>query len=211
MKNLKLLVLPILSFSIIVCLSVSGKYRSEARNPDRLGLEITTDSNEKVLYVPVGVTTDRNIVAYVPVRNGQYVSAVRVEPVMADGKVRFDISAISGDYEANSSCAEVKKLPARLVGTHFIGKGETLTLKDDLAVTPWRVKVKAVSLRAPMVISGQKAQPQRANAFQEPFNETEPGPCGCAQSGVKNPLWCCPARGQCMECGNCGTVCCPNG
>ena len=211
MRNLKLVGLTFFCFSIIVCLGASGKYRSEARNPDRLGLEITTDSNEKILYVPVGLTTERNIVAYVPVRNGQYVSAVRVEPVMADGKVRFDVSAISGDYESNSSCADVKKLPARLVGTHFIGNGESLTLKDDLAVTPWRVKVKAVTLRPSMVIGGQNPLPQKVNAFQEPVYEAEPGPCGCARCGVKNPLWCCPARGQCMECSNCGTVCCPNG
>jgi len=151
-------------------------------------------------------------VAYVPVRNGEYVSAVRVEPVMAGGRVRFNVSAVSGDYKSNSSCADVKKLPARLIGTHFIGNGETLTLKDNLAVTSWSVKVKAVTLRPPVVISRQNAPlTTKMNAFQESVNETEPGPCGCARCGDKNPLWCCPARGECMGCSKCGTVCCPNG
>jgi hypothetical protein len=65
---------------------------------DRLGLEITTDSCHEVLYVPVGRTKGKGLIATVPVGGGGAVSAVRISPVMEDGRVRFDVHFVYGKY-----------------------------------------------------------------------------------------------------------------
>lgn len=208
----KILKLTALACYLLVFGTVSRNHVSSPTViPERLGIEITTDSNDKPLYIPVSLTTEKSIVAYVPVRNGDYVTAVRIEPVMQEGRVKFNASAVSGDYEANKSCVDVNRLPARLIGSHLAKETETVNIQDDLTITPWRVKVKVLKLRPPMIIGQSSVPKSKGNAFQEPVPLEPVGPCGCATCGTENPLWCCPNRGQCMGCSNCGTVCCPKG
>lgn len=209
---MKIFNLTALAFGLLLFGAMLQNHGSDSEVvPERLGIEITTNTNDKPLYIPVSLANEKNIVAYVPVSNGDSVTAVRIEPVMQEGRVKFNASAISGDYEANKSCADINRLPARLIGTHWAKETETVNVQDGLSVTPWRVKVKVVKLRPPVII-GQSAVPKlKANAFQDPVPLEPIGPCGCATCGTENPLWCCPNRGQCMGCSNCGTVCCPKG
>ena len=210
--------------ALLVCLTVFEKHHgatvSANASPEttkvfpRLGVEITTDSSDKTLYVPVGLVPGKSPIAYVPVKDGGYISAVRVTPVMEDGVVKLDVSAVSGDYRAGK-CDELKTLPARLLGKHSLNKGESVVVQDDLVGAPWKVTVKAVDLRPPVVIGRQKTVTNpKASSFQDPgvIMEESAAPCGCASCGSReHPLLCCPNLGQCLGCSTCGTVCCPAG
>jgi hypothetical protein len=78
-----------------------------------------------------------------------------------------------------------------------------------LSNASWRLSVKVVDLRPPLMIGGQKSPGSpKVNSFQDFELEA---PCGCATCGTQNPLLCCPNRGQCLGCSTCGQVCCPNG
>jgi hypothetical protein len=212
MKELKILSLTLFACCTLLFMVWPRNDASAMKPAERLGIEITSDTSDKPLYIPVALTTEKSMVAYVPVRDGNDITAVRIEPVMQQGKVKFSAFAISGDYETNKSCADVHKLPARLIETHLASEGDLVSVQDSLSATPWRVKIKVGKLRPPMVIGSQsRAAHSKMYAFQDPVFEVEPGPCGCATCGTKNPLWCCPARGQCIGCSNCGTICCPNG
>jgi hypothetical protein len=215
MKNLKTLSLTILAVTFVLSFTVLGKPRTAAsKKPFQLGIEITTEPNGQILYLPAGLTADKSPIAYVPVQNGGYISAVRVIPVMENGKVKVEVSVVSGDYRAGK-CEELKNLPRRLVETRSANKDEAFTVIDEISGGPWWVSIKAVELRPAMLVSRQKLPTNSGiRSFQDPEippDESGAAPCGCASCGRENPLLCCPNRGQCLGCSSCGTVCCPAG
>ncbi|HKO98059.1 MAG TPA: hypothetical protein VJU86_13765 [Pyrinomonadaceae bacterium] len=172
-----------------------------------LGVEITTNSCHGTLYVPVAMTKEKGLVVTVPVKDGGLVSAVRIEPVMEMGKVKFDVFLVSGNYSERISTEALKRLTAVHVSTRVAAKEETLVVRDEVSNAPWSVKIKAVDLRPAPSIS-KNTRFVKAFAAQDPFNNGEGGlePCGCAYC---NDLMLCPARGKCLN-STCGTVCCPN-
>lgn len=202
---------------ILVCVGVTLAFsqpstqrsRISYQSNQRLGLEITTNSCDDILYVPVGATKERGLVVTVPVKEGGLVSAVRIEPVMEMGKVKFDVFMVSGNYSERISTEELKRLVGIHVSTRVAATEETLVVRDDLTNAPWSIKIKAVEFR-PTPSIAKNVRFVKTFAGQDPFFNSESGgpePCGCAYC---NSLYVCPARGKCITT-SCGSVCCPNG
>lgn len=173
--------------------------------PNRqLGIEITTNSCSQTLYLPVGMTREKGLVATVPVQGGGAVSAVRIAPVMEKGKVKFDVLLVSGNYSETISGNELRRLLAVQVSTRVAAKGETLIVRDEASDAPWSVTIKAVDLRQDSANSLKNPQFLKASTRQDLELE---GNCGCAYC---HDLRVCPNRGQCINT-TCGSICCPYG
>ena len=183
---------------------------SAYQSNEQLGIEITTNGCQEILYLPVGRTKEKGLIATIPVEGGGAVSAVRISPVMENGKVRFDVFLVSGTYSETISSDDLKRLPAVQVSTRVAAKGETLVVRDDISGNaPWSVNIKAVDLRKKPVTIGKNAQFLKISTTQEPVLEADgtDTSCGCAYC---HDLRVCPRRGECLNT-TCGSVCCPNG
>jgi hypothetical protein len=201
---------------MLVCVGMSLAF-SQPSTPEslisshpnqRLGIEITTNGCDDILYIPVGTTKEKGLVATVPVKEGGLISAVRIEPVMEMGKVKFDVFMVSGNYSERISTEELKRLVGIHVSTRVAAKEETLVVRDEITNGSWSIKIKAVEFR-PTPSIAKNVRFVKTFAPQDPFYQAESGlePCGCAYC---NSLYVCPARGKCITT-TCGSVCCPNG
>lgn len=191
----------ILAAVALLLLTTLADYRLQgAQDNTQLGIEITTNLNSEPLYLPANILSQkRRIFATVPVKSSSGITAVRIFPVMENGKVKLDMRLISGDYWKAESCADLELLPSKQLDARFAENGEIVAIKGEATDSDPLVNVTAVDLRH------IKLPP----AYAQVGGET--GPCGCAFCGRQNPLACCPNKGQCIDCGKCGTVCCANG
>lgn len=202
MKNLKLTGFVAAVFMLLTTVGVDNGSHPQAQATAQLGIEITTNINDEPLYIPANLSHKKGrLFATVPVKSGGDVAAVRIVPVMEKGKVKLDLYLISGEYWKAQSCADLQLLPNRQTESISIAYGETVPVKGEAADTQPLANIKVVDLRP-----AQESKTDAAGLI-----EPGAGPCGCARCGRQSPLWCCPNRGQCLGCGNCGEVCCPHG
>lgn len=179
--------------------------RSSYQSNEQLGVEITTNSCKQTLYLPVGLTRETGLIATVPVESGGAVSAVRISPVMENGKVKFDVFLVAGNYAITISSDDLQRLFALHVSTRIAAKGETLVVRDEINDAPWSVSVKAVDLRQDSQNARNNPQFLKVSTKQDPVPGV--GGCGCAYC---HDLMVWPKRGQCINT-TCGSICCPNG
>ena len=169
---------------------------------EQLGIEITTNTCPETLYFPVGLTRAKGLVATVPVRDGGNVTAVRIIPVMEEGKIRFDAFLLSGPYSETMPRRGLNQLRIIKALSRLAAFGETRIIRDETNESPWSVTIRAVTLREPLAASGEKPQFVRTVVAQD-----DDKGCGCAYC---HDLRVCPNRGSCIET-TCGSICCPYG
>jgi hypothetical protein len=203
-RTLMILLLVLIAMSLGFSRAPMHNSLLSSQSNQQLGAEITTNTcNENTFYVPVGMTKERGLVVTVPVKDGGLVSAVRIEPVMDAGKVKFDAFLVSGNYSERISTEDLDRLAAVHLATRVAAKGETLIVRDEVTNAPWSVQIKAVELRPTPSV----AKDGRFIKAFAPVNNAQFGePCGCAYC---NSLLICPARGKGLNT-TCGTVCCPH-
>ncbi len=197
------LTLVFLVFISLVLSTIGSPTISSSQKPanEQLGIEITTNTCSEVLYFPVGLTRGKGLIATVPVRDGGEVTAVRIIPVMEEGKIRFDAILLSGPYSELPPRRGVNKLQILKVLSRIAAAGETRIISDDTNSDSWAVTIRAVPLREPLAASTGKPHAVRTSA------QDETAGCGCAYC---HDLRVCPSRGNCIET-TCGSICCPNG
>lgn len=76
--------------------NVFGEHTVQASIANRLGVEITTNQKKCKLFLPANLSDDSGLQATIPIENGLDVAAVRVKPVMSNGKVVYNVVFLSG-------------------------------------------------------------------------------------------------------------------
>ncbi|HEY6803345.1 MAG TPA: hypothetical protein VI306_07185 [Pyrinomonadaceae bacterium] len=190
----------------LVCLALisillSSTLASKKHSIEQLGIEITTNSCSEVLYLPVGLTRQKGLVATVPIRDGGNVSAVRIVPVMEAGKIRFDAILLTGNFSETPPRHGLNQLHPLKIVSRLAAAGETRIVNDDTNNSSWSVTIRAVPLREPVAAFKEKMGFVRASAQDDDKS------CGCAYC---HDLRVCPNRGSCIDT-TCGSICCPNG
>jgi hypothetical protein len=173
----------------------------QKQSHEQLGIEITSNTCSEVLYLPVGLTRGKGLIATIPVRDGGDVTAVRIMPVMQEGKIRINAMLLSGPF-SETPPRRMNKLQIVQVNSLSAEAGETRVIRDDTNNSPWSVTIRAVPLREPFADSTEQPQFLKIRAQ----DDSKAG-CGCAYC---HELRVCPSRGNCIDT-TCGSICCPNG
>ena len=122
----------------------------------------------------------------------QSISAVKLVPMMIDGKVKVTVFLLEGDTTNLKSCKELDQLKSKKIVTFVVG------LNKEVAITKLRnygVNFDKGNLEFRVV--PKKVFPDFGGIGGEG--------CGCATCGG---LLCCPNPNSCIGCGSCGLACC---
>jgi hypothetical protein len=182
---------------LIISVSANKSLKSENKPVKSagpaLGIEIAL---EKRFYIPAGTATKKMAaVIKVPLSanlKSQSISAVKLVPLMDDGKVKVTVFLLKGDPTNIISCKELDQLKATKIDTFVVG------LNKEVAITKLRkygVNFEKGDLKFRVVL--KKVFPDLGGLGEEG--------CGCATCGG---LLCCPNPGKCINCGSCGLACC---
>ena len=186
-KNLNTLGLTILILTFICGLAytltqtqVLAQEKNQKKD-DRLGLKITTNFSDCDLYIPANLVEGKGLQVTIPIEDEKDGTAIRIIPVMQNGKISFSVSSIKKKQTDAGSIESERKINTRLAS-----KGESLIIRDEENTSDWEIKVEAISVA------------------ENPELFLLEGGCECV---VCNNLQICPAEGRCFT-SSCGKVCC---
>lgn len=183
-------------FSMLIAtaysLATASSKETLGPNPAPLGIEIAL---KKPFYVPAGETTKifiRVPVTDVRVYDEDSISAIKLEPRMEGDKVRVTLYLLTGEPDDTRTCSDWDRLTAKSIGSYLAAVDEEVGL---------------VKLREFGVAFGKdpltfRVVPKRVLS---PVPQEIVGGCQCSGCGQSN---CCPNPGMCLECEECGFVCC---
>jgi hypothetical protein len=211
-----------LAVSFAVCLLLP--YHSVAQQKEegvqvRLGMEILRSGAPK-FYLPV--SSQSYAVVRVPITEdvtGQEgkAAAVKVAAQMEGNSVRINVSAFFGEIGRITSCDQLNNLKEQFVASYLVRKGESVQVPEltklgaRFGAEPLRiaiVKAKAMPNATTQQAGAAPSPPAEASRFSAATKLTpNPQGTGCLCGGCGD-LSCCPTRGHCLTCGDCGMVCC---
>jgi hypothetical protein len=206
--------------ALVTC--VFGAFANTATQDEQLlGVEISGGSRRS-LYLPASTEADMvQLFAVIPVAEGGFtpgekepIAAIEVVPRMQGAVVKVDIFTVFGEVGRVRNCDELKRMRLRHVASHIVRKGEAFELPREFSEVGARsvnpVTVKAVAKRddhdGKVGTAGSDGQLLRA-FYSAPARAGSIGQADCPCASCGNTL-CCPAKGRCLGCGDCGTVCC---
>lgn len=140
---------------------------------------------ETFLPVPTKATGEFQMVPF---------SAIKLAPRMVGNKVEVKVSVLYGDAGGVKTCADWDALKESPIASYTLSDGEEVTVKQLSNLGPnfkdGKLTFRAVPLKAAL----------------RPDGDDDDLKCGCAT--CQDGTVCCPAPGYCMQCSNCGQVCC---
>lgn len=189
---------PLVAALTLLALYTGAAFATRSADPPNPTLAIEVPMKNGPFHVPAAAP-GRWVAAHIRVPSvdstkplSEQVTAVKLMPRMADGKVAVEVYALYGDLTGIKSCDDWKQLKSTFVGKYVGGDGEEISI-NDLGKLGVSFGEKPLSLN--VVPSKYAPAPAAAQVF------------GC-QCGGCGALTCCPANGKCLRCGDCGDVCC---
>jgi len=191
-KKICLTALTVLAFSLLLVPSSVGW--SGRRAAPQLGIEIAL---KKPFYVAAALPGKSvSVVVTTPPSEGNYedepISAVKLVPLMEGDKVKVTVFGLIGEAGNIKTCKEWNALKSIKIGSFVAGLDEEVTISQ---LRYYGVSFETGDLKFRVV--PKKAFPRDLEAAG--------GECGCGSCGG---LQCCPNPGYCINCGECGRVCC---